>query len=381
MKQFFVFIILSVFSLSVMAQVTTIKGKVTDSRSGQGIAYTNIGIEGTLLGTASDSDGFFELKIPAGYEQSNIYFSAVGYANQMIVVSQLAGKDFAVVPLGEQTYGIEGIDVAAQSKVLFRIIRTASEKIQANYLNGPLGMKIYYLAKEAGKKREAVIQLSDQNGYRSPSVLNAFRSRNYKFTEAKRDFEIYSFPQGTTGFDELLEADLARMGNTIMNEELINDYDLHLEKSTVFNGDSVWVIDYKTSKTDLARTGSYNATKFSGKIYISKTDYGIIRNEMEIRSARQNPQGRSLAAGKEASENVTDNITVGYKKAGNNYVLSFIDSKKQFTNAEGQKLLREQTATVIDIQTANVQPISGRDYFDNAEFNPAFWTAFVHPQN
>ena len=59
MKRLLFLIILCVFSVNIMAQGTTIKGKVTDMESGEGIAYTNIGIEGTLYGTASDADGFF----------------------------------------------------------------------------------------------------------------------------------------------------------------------------------------------------------------------------------------------------------------------------------------------------------------------------------
>lgn len=381
MKRLLFISIMSCISFSILAQVNVIKGKITDQESGEGIAYTNIGIEGTLFGTASNNDGLFELKIPEGYENANIYFSAVGYANRMIIAKEIVGQEFVTITLQEQTYGIEGIDVAAQSKVLFRIIRTASEKIKDNYMSGPIGLKIYFVEKQNEKNREAVIQMNDADGYRNPTVLNAFKSRNYKFAEAKRDFDVYSFPQGTTGFDELLEADLARMGNTILNENLISDYDLQLEKSTVFNGDSVWVIDYKTSKTDLAHTGSYGAIKFSGKIFISKTDYGIIRNELEIESVKQNPQGRSLAIGKNGYTNVTDNITVGYKKMKGKYVLSFIDSKKQFTNSDRQQMSLKQTVTVMDVQTSSFPMIDSRNYFENAELNSAFWTNFIKPGN
>lgn len=380
MKRSLFIIILSCFSVSIITQAQTIKGKITDQESGEGIAYTNIGIEGTLYGTASNAEGFFELRIPEGYEQKNVYFSAVGYANKLILASEFAGKDFVVVALEEQTYGIEGINVAAQSKVLFRIIRTASDKIRENYMAGPLGMKIYYTEKQDGKNREAVVQLTDKDGYRNSSVINAFRSRNYKFTEAKRDFEVNSFPQGSTGFDELIEADLVRLGNTILNENLISDYDLKLEKSMVFNGDSVWVIDYKTSKTDLAHTGCFGAEKFSGKIFISKSDYGIVRNEIEIKSAKQNPQGRSLAIRTKGYSDVTDNITVGYKKAEGNYILSFIDSNKQFINAEGKTQSIQQLAIVFDTQKSGVLMINGRDYFDNAVFNSFFWTNFIKPR-
>lgn len=379
MARFLFLILLTCFTIGALSQPKVIKGKIVDKESNEGVAYTNIGIEGTLFGTASNADGFFELKIPDGYGQSVIYFSAVAYSNRNIPLSELLGKEFVVIELEEQTFGLQGVDVAARSKVLFRIVRTASEKINESYLSGPFALKIYYSETKDGKKREAVVRMSDKSGYQNPSVRNAFSDRNYRFTEAKRDFDVYSFPSGTTGFDELLEADLARIGNIILNPDLINDYDLQLEKSTVFNGDSVWVINYKTSKTNFAHTGSFGTRKFNGKIYISKTDYGIVRNELEIMSDRQNPQGRSLAIKTGGFTEVTDHIVAGYKKVGTRYVLAFVDAKKQFTN-EGQRSSISQTLTVMDVLTNNPPMEEGRDYFDNTVFNDSFWANFIKPE-
>lgn len=380
MRQFIFTTIIALISFSGFSQVHTLKGKIIDQNSNAPIAYTNIGIEGTFFGTASDADGFFELKIPDEYKTAKMYFSAVGYENKITSVSELLGRDFVTIRLKEQTYGIEGIDVAAQSKVLFRIIRTASERISENYPAKPFNMKVYYSEIQNGKTREAVAELYDENAYSNPSVLDAYKSRKYKFSEAKRDFEVYSFPQGTTGFDELLEADIARMKNTILNPKLINDYDLQLEKSMEFNGDSVWVIAYKTNKTDLPHTGDYYAKKFNGKIYISKSDYGIIRNEIIVESSKQSEQGRSLATKNENMLEVHSNIVAGYKKVNGKYVLSIIESKKQFTNAKKQKLAINQALTVLNIETNNVKKIASRDYFENVKLNETFWNNFVKPE-
>ena len=109
MKRLLFFIILIGSSATAIAQVKAIKGKIADSESNEGIAYTNIGIEGTLYGTASYADGFFELKIPDGYEKGVIYFSAVGYTNRVIPVNELIGQEFVTIALKEQTYDIEDI--------------------------------------------------------------------------------------------------------------------------------------------------------------------------------------------------------------------------------------------------------------------------------
>ncbi len=120
MRHFFLIAFLFI-AVASQAQTKLIKGRIVDSQTQEGIAYTNIGIEGTYYGTASDADGFFELKIPDEFAGKMLFVSAVGYTNKSISVPELLQKDFARIAINEQTYNIEGIDVAAQSRVLYRI--------------------------------------------------------------------------------------------------------------------------------------------------------------------------------------------------------------------------------------------------------------------
>src|SRR5680860_1921480 len=124
--------------------VETIKGKVIDASTSEPVSYTNIGLEGTFYGTASDGDGNFELKIPAELADRNIYFSAVGFENKMFPVKTIFNKEFNVIRIESKSYGIGNIDVAAQSKVLIRILTLASENIQYNYILGPYNLLAEY---------------------------------------------------------------------------------------------------------------------------------------------------------------------------------------------------------------------------------------------
>ena len=122
------------FSLPAMAQVQVLKGRVVDSATQAGVAYTNIGVEVTFYGTASDAQGFFELKIPEEYQNEQLFFSAVGYQTQMLNIPNLLKQEFLKIALAEQTYNIEDVDIAAHSRVLFRVIRTAAKNIPDNFL-------------------------------------------------------------------------------------------------------------------------------------------------------------------------------------------------------------------------------------------------------
>ncbi|MGQ7868010.1 carboxypeptidase-like regulatory domain-containing protein [Sunxiuqinia sp. sy24] len=372
------------FSLTTEAQVKQLKGRVVDSASQAGIAYTNIGVEGTFYGTASDAQGFFELKVPEEFQKEQLFFSAVGYENQTFDIATLLQKDFVKIDLTEQTYDIENVDIAAQSRVLFRIIKSAASNIPQNFHQGPLGMKLYYqeelkTADGTQQKREAVIDFFDETAYRSPSITDAFKNRHYQFSEVKKDFESYSIASGTTGFDELIEMDIARLANSVLNAHLLNDFDLQLESISPFNGDSVWVISYKTRKTDLAHTGDYYATRLDGKIYISQNNYEILRNECVVESKHNNPHNRSLATKKNEQNQVSYHFTATYKPQAGKYSLNYLDCDKTFTDSKNKKITLSRKASVLDLSTSPTKQ-TGKDYFENEAYVENFWNSFKRPQ-
>ena len=77
------FLILLIFSLSmpVLGQVIFIEGIVTDSRTKEVLPFATVGIAGTTIGTATNSEGRFILSIPQYFRDSVLFCSYMGYKN------------------------------------------------------------------------------------------------------------------------------------------------------------------------------------------------------------------------------------------------------------------------------------------------------------
>ena len=58
------------------AQIT---GKVIDAKNASPLAYVNIGIKESSIGTVSKEDGSFTIVIPFEYQTDSLTFSMVGY--------------------------------------------------------------------------------------------------------------------------------------------------------------------------------------------------------------------------------------------------------------------------------------------------------------
>ncbi|HZL08694.1 MAG TPA: carboxypeptidase-like regulatory domain-containing protein [Prolixibacteraceae bacterium] len=378
--------ILLFFSLVSQAQagIATLKGKVIDQETKEGIAFVSIGIQGTFLGTATNPEGNFEIRIPEGNQSENLYFSAIGFKNVSFPISDFLKRPNILIELSPQSYHIEEIDVAAESRVLQRILRTASERIPQNYLSGPMNLRMYFEERkstdnEASHTTKTIVDLYDTKGYADPSWSDAFKNRSYQIAETQRETPTVAFRDASNNLDELLEMDVARLSNTILNPSLLNDFSLKLEAKTRLNGDSVWIISYDALKLDLAHTGSFYPTSLRGKIYISFTDYAVLRNEIKLTEKKSNPQGRSLAVNSNPLTNTQMNVTSGYKKVDGKSVLASIDSEKQYTSSEKQLIYESEKVVVLNVETKQTRKINGRDYFAEAKSNESFWQNFAVP--
>jgi hypothetical protein len=369
MKKITIAFLLSLIGFAGFAQennkVNFIKGTVLDSDGNTPVIYTNIGIEGTYIGTASNAEGNFELKIPEDFVGKQIFFSAVGYKNKLIPVTLLIGKEFNLIKLEPQSYDIGDIDVNAQSKVLYRILRTASEDIPKNFVKGPFNMDCSFdyekIADTLKLTMSAKTNIYDKNGYSKPSVEDAYKSRNYSFSNVVKNFGSYGFAEGITNLDEVLSLDLARSVSSILNPVNLDRFILNQEEDAELNGFDVWVIGFKQPKPDFEGSGDFYASLFEGKIYINKNNYKVIKIECWVKSDKQTRAGRGLAVGvsnKSYLKNVAYDYTVSYNSQG----LDFISIHKNYEQAN--KPVSENSRLVVKkINTSNVEPIASKDYF------------------
>lgn len=368
--------VLSVFTIAVFLSITvfaqqsgkiaqTIKGKVINATTNEPVSYTNIGLEGTYFGTASDGEGNFELKIPEEMVSKNIFFSAVGFKNKQFPVQTLFEKEFNVIKIQSQSYGIDDIDIAAQNMVLIRILRMASENIPYNFIQGPYNLIGNYSNKKTigntTSEQNSEILVFDQNGYKNPSKEDAFQSLKYSIKKAKAGDEDYSFSTGTTNLDELLDLDWVRSATSILNPPLTAGFQLKMEDQPTINGKEYWEISFSEKKPTLAGSGDFYATLFEGKITINKEDYSILKIDGRIESPKNSRQGKALALNDTNStyyKNVTSEFSIEYKDLKPSKII--LDKTYTF---DGKKVSESSSLEITKVKATNVNRLNSRQYF------------------
>lgn len=376
----FLFVLINI---SVIAQneLTAIKGRVVDSETGEGVAFASIGVEGTYIGVATNADGFYDLKIKNEFLNHVLYVSAISYKNVKFNISEIKNKNNHLIYLQAQLFDIEEVSVSAESMFLQKIIKTASENIPINYLSGPQNIQMNLIHRKSVDNGNSlvsrfIIDIYDSEAYTKPSIKSAFNNRNYKVVGFQSDEEIQSFRKSDFKIDELLNSDVVRMSNMILNAELLLDYNLNLEEKTVFNGDSIWIISYQAKNPTLANSGAFYPAGCKGKIYISMVDFSVLRNEIYVDEIKSNLQGKYLAPGKKYNINAQNKITCRYSKIGTRYGLVLIEIEKSYFSHEKKSVYESYKARLIYNLADRDKKIESRDYyFDNSK-GKLLWTGF-----
>ncbi|MFW5756269.1 MAG: carboxypeptidase-like regulatory domain-containing protein [Tangfeifania sp.] len=368
MKRLFTLLTIFTIVLTAGAQrdsqiVQTIKGKVVDFATNESVPFTNISIEGTLYGTASNQNGEFELKIPEEMADGEIKFSAVGFKPKSFPVANLFDKEFNIIKLESTSYDIEDVDITARSRVLERILRMAGENTPYNFIGGPFNLAASYENVKTTDDTTEVTQTAkvliyDKTGYTNPSEINAYRMRKYEVTVENAP---YRFSSGILNLDELLSLDWVRSASSVMNPLLLFRFSLKLEDEVEINGNPAWVIAFSQDEPTLAGSDDFHATSLEGKITIMKDDYSVVKIEGSGKSAKHNRQGKSLAVGS-SNTNFYQNVTYDFSVTYRQLKPDVISINKNYFH-KGKQVEEQTILTVEKVQTADVKEITARDYF------------------
>ena len=94
-----------------------VKGKVVAKENGLPLSYVNIGVFEANIGTISDPDGSFILKIPDQLKEDTLIFSSIGYERVYYPISQIRKDKELDIVLKSGLISLDPVVVEARKKV------------------------------------------------------------------------------------------------------------------------------------------------------------------------------------------------------------------------------------------------------------------------
>ena len=362
-----VFLLFNCFFISASDPVSyyTISGKVKDKKNKKKIEYVNVYAVGTNIGTITNEDGEFQLKLDNALRISEIELSALGYYNNRVSISNsdLLNQTFYLTP---QSFQLSEVEVFSWQNPR-DLVKAAIEKIDVNYsLNPNLLTGFYRETIQKGRRyiniSEAVVQV-----YKNPYDKNIKRDRVQVLKGRKL---ISPKPNDTLnvkllgGPNMAVEVDIVKNPDILLDEESLQFYRYRMGETTSINDRLQYVVHFEPQVIA-------SIPLFKGTFYIDRETLAFTRAEFGFDMKdkkkvteiilKEKPKGLRFSP-----EDVSYVVT--YKQHNNKTYFNYLRTEIKF-KCDWKRRLFATTYTVIgetvitDNQEENAIQIASKDSF------------------
>ncbi len=371
MKRVLLFLLLFFISLSGFSQKNLIiTGRVIDKESGEGVSFSHIGICGKAIGTVSNVNGEFEIKIPPYYLHDSICISSIGYKTFRKEIEQLLGIDPLIINLSQEISVLQEVIISDDAITGKRVLEKAINSIPRNYARKSYLLDGYY--RDYLKKNNEYISFLEgaftiqDNGINSNEANSRIRINqlryndpyieNYKtYLHKAKDDTLKVLLEGVSPFFWGNEFSNMRYHNPVRNRfesvpfigEFNNfynsNYQFDIAYYTYFNDEEVYVLKFKPN--ELFR---YHHVQADGEIYIRVKDHAILRFNYNYYVSKFGDKKKWYELNLEYRE-YQDKLFLKY--------ISYVNYFKIFTGREIAEVYQYREFFVTDIHYPDFEPV------------------------
>ncbi|MEN7550372.1 carboxypeptidase-like regulatory domain-containing protein [Rapidithrix thailandica] len=267
-----------IFPSRLLAQSRYIKGKVIDHLTEQALPYSHISIQHSSIGTVSNAEGEFVLRVPAHQLQDSLLISSLGYQSYSSPLSTLIGKQLLI---RLQTATILLKEVTVQPDRALEILREALGKIPLNYAQEARLHTGFY--RETIRENEAyssfveaVLQVYKAS-YRQSShdFVKIMKGRKHPFTETPDSLQL---PKLTGGPHVGIFLDLVKRKKNFLQRKYFRYYQYSVLSLTEMDGRPVYEIGFTPKRV-------HPKAQYTGKIYIDTLDQAFVQVKYQLTPA------------------------------------------------------------------------------------------------
>jgi len=348
------------------SKINTIKGRVIDREGKEALPYTGISILRSNIGTISNIDGNFELKIPASMIQDTIVFSHLGYRPFRQPISEITAEKFTISlqPATIQLKEIQITLIDAQA-----IVNKIIEKIPINYPHESENMTAFYreILKQDDKYidvAEAVMEIMKApygNNYIQDrvKVLKGRKSHNVEAFQFV-DFKMQGGPYYITQLDAVNTLE------TFLNPELRDSHKYWLEEIAELDDRKTYVIHFKPNE-------KVSFLSYQGKLFVDMSTLALVRAEFSLTRSGLKVANQSLIKKKPKSlyvKPLNADYFVSYRRANNQWHLSSAQAAINFKVKSKTDKVNSIFSSVSDLLITDFKHEEGTHFKRDEVFSP-----------
>lgn len=351
---------------NVRPKIISFKGRVIDREEKDVLPYTSISILQSNIGTISNNDGDFELKIPEEMKQDTVIFSCLGYRQYRQPINEITNELFTIYlqPTSVQLKEIK-ITVINPQEIINKILN----KISLNYSREPEIMTSFYreVLKQDNKYidvAEAILEI------RKSSYDNSFTQDKVKFIKGRKSLNVMPFKyvdfkiQGGPYY--ITKLDVVKTLDSFLDPEFRDFYKYSIEEIVEFNDRETYVIRFKPKE-------KVDYPCYQGKLYVDMSSFALVHAEFSLSRSGLKFAHESLIKKKPKDfyvRPVDVNYTVSYRRSEGKWHLSNAMASINFRVKSKKDKINSVFRSVSELLITDFKPDDGT-HFKKAElFSP-----------
>lgn len=328
-------------------------GRIIDSRTEKPVVFASVYLEGTNIGTVSNSEGDFILKVPLFIENKTIVISSIGYRNiEMDVYSFSEGKSQAI-KLEPGSIPIEQVTIV--NRDARELLYQALGRIRENYSSEPMMVTSFY--RETIKQNRSYVGVSEAvlDGYKSAynSLTDSDRVKIFKgrkSTDVKKMDTIMFKLQG--GPRTMFLLDIVKNPLELFEREVMEYYIYQM-------GGIVNIDDRPAYLIEFSQLPHIEYPLYSGKLFIDVETLGFVAADFSINPAKLDQAAQYLVRKKPAGLNVdliNANYKVNYRHSDGLWHLNHTRTELIMAVRWKKKLFRSTYTTISEMAITDIDP-------------------------
>jgi len=383
-----IFIIVICYVTNSVAQTNEIyflRGQVVDKIRQQPLPYCNVSLKGKSIGTLSNETGFYEFKVKKEHLLDSLTISALGYQPALFLVNEILQEEWLKIELEPAAINLSEITISAIPPL--KIVQRALENINDNYPTSSFISESFYreyITENQQYKRliEASLKILEK-GYTDNRALKLKQIVSVEKIKKNHDYRTLK-NYYWNGIEYLMNENIRGINpGGVINTYPLKDWKFTCDETTQLNGEEVFIVNFKPASTNIARP--------EGILYITTTDYAILKLDYSITTGLENWHYSSLSDttylkyyGWETAFN--------YKRYNHKLYLNYLTHQRKFkvlhkqSQAEFFDVAINNELLVINIEKKNVLNFVDKHNEDynyllmrNEEFDKAYWREFNLP--
>ena len=344
-----------------------ITGVIKDKENRKELENVNISVVGSSIGTVSNEDGVFSLKVSKATAGRGLVFSHVGYLNSHLSIETIEKQsDRLTIWMTPTAQMLDEVHVYGGTPR--DLVEKAIEKIPQNYADKENLFSAFY--RETIQKGRRYIGISEavMNVYKtaySKRVANYDRvqlSKGRRLMSQKRSDTLAIKIVGGPSLSVFL--DVVKNGEELLALEYLNQYEFTMDKPVSLDNRMQYVVRFQPAVF-------LDYALYVGKLYIDQERLAFTRAEFELDMSNRDKAMRAILYKKPAGLYFTPqeaSFLITYKQEGDKTYLNYIRNVMRF-KCDWKKRLFSSTFTtysemvMVDREEEGVESIKYKDAF------------------